>query len=155
MASSIVTSLLDEILADTTREPREPKRKSGVVETESAGFVPREPASLESAGLAAVQVEALVLKYLLNCNTATGWQIAEQICLPTTLAFEVLRNMKSDQLIVYRRAAGPNDYEHELTANGYERAQRYYAQRTYYGSAPVPLADYRASVAEQSLRNEN
>ena len=43
-----------------------------------------------------------------------------------------------------------NDYQYQLTDLGRERARRYSQHCTYFGAAPVSLADYVASVKAQS-----
>ncbi len=144
MALSETSFLLDEILGNSkATEAVEPENASGK-------FWPREPRNLESIKLSETRVISLVIKYLRNCHLATGQQIAEQICLPLAIVAPILRGMKSDQLVAYRRASGLNDYEHELTPLGHERAQRLIEQSSYFGAAPVSLEDYEKSVLAQS-----
>ncbi len=131
-----------------------PAKNSAGSEGPQSEFLPCEPKSLEEANLTQIQVDTLILKCLLNVGVATGRAIADQICLPSRLVLEILRRLKFEQVIAYRKAAGPNDYEHELTLAGYESAQRLYEQNPYFGAAPVALDDYRASVAAQSPVNE-
>lgn len=117
-------------------------------------FVPREPGSFRDAGLRSAQVEALVLKFLLNSGGATGREIAQQLALPFGVTEGLLQTMKFDQLIAYRGASVVGDFLYELTPRGAERARSHAAQSTYFGSAPVPLADYIASVEAQSVRHQ-
>jgi hypothetical protein len=119
------------------------------------GFIPREPASLREAGLTDSEVEALALKYLLGRGDQSGREIAEHLKLPFVLLEELLRQMKYDQLVVYRASASMGDYVYQLTDLGRERARRYSAHCTYFGAAPVALADYIASVKLQSLENQH
>ena len=118
-------------------------------------FFPVEPKSFRGAGLTNSEVEALVLKFLLSRGDATGREIAEQIRLPFILLSELLLNLKNDQLIVHRASAPMNDYQYQLTDFGRERARRYAMHCTYFGSAPVSLADYVASVKAQSLSGQH
>ena len=120
----------------------------------SKSFVPREPASFQEAGLRGAQVEALVLKFLLNTGGNTGREIAEQIALPFGIVEPLLRSLKMDQLVVYRSGALVGDYVYELTPRGAERARSHAEQSTYFGSAPVPLSEYAASVEAQSCRHQ-
>ena len=113
-------------------------------------FTPSSPISLEHAGVSETLVDSLVLKYLLNCGIASGRAISEQLRLPFSVMTDHLRKMKTAQLVAYRGAAYSNDYVHELTQDGHERSARLYERCTYYGSSPVPLPDYIASVAAQS-----
>jgi len=118
-------------------------------------FVPREPMSFRQAGLTESEVEALILKFLLSRGDATGREVAEQVRLPFVLLDQLLRQMKSDQLVVHRGSAPMNDYEYQMSDLGRERARRYAQHCTYFGSAPVSLADYVASVQAQSLTNQH
>ncbi len=87
-----------------------------------AEFVPREPQSLQEVGLSESEVEALVLKLLLSRGDLVGRDIAEHIRLPFVLIDEILRQLKHDQLVVYRGSAAMNDYLYQLTDLGRERA---------------------------------
>ncbi|GAA4442282.1 AAA family ATPase [Bremerella cremea] len=118
-------------------------------------FYPREPSTLREAHLTGSEVEALCLKYLLTAGEASGREIAAQVCLPFLILDEVLRKMKYDQLVVYKDTAQAGDYVYYLTDLGRERARRYNEHCTYYGSAPVSLKDYVASVQAQSLEGQS
>ena len=48
-----------------------------------------------------------------------------------------------------------NDYQYQLTDKGRERARRLAEHCTYFGAAPVSLAEYIASVAAQSLTKQH
>lgn len=114
-------------------------------------WVPLEPRSFREAGITDTQVESLILKYLLNVGSATGREVSDQVRLPLTMLQDLLRQMKHDQLLVYKDAAALGDYVYQLTELGRERARRHSAQCTYFGAAPVALRDYVASVAAQSI----
>jgi predicted ATPase with chaperone activity len=118
----------------------------------STEFVPREPQSLVEAALTPVEVEALVLKFLLHQGPLTGRQIAQHIRLPFNVTFEVLRGLKNQMLVSYRASAPMGDFEHDLTDTGITKAQRWMKRCTFYGAAPVPLREYVQSVAKQSVR---
>jgi DNA-binding PadR family transcriptional regulator len=118
-------------------------------------FLPVEPRSFEEAGLTESEVEALVLKYLLNRGDCLGRDIAEQVQLPFVLIDQLLRDLKLEQLVVYKNAAAMNDYCYQLTDLGRERARRYAEHCTYFGAAPVSLTDYIDSVKAQSLEGQH
>lgn len=118
-------------------------------------FVPLEPESLAEAHLTEPFVESLLLKYLLAVGAATGRQSADQIKLPFKIVDELLRQMKIDQLVYYRGSAPMNDYMYQLTDGGRELARRFAEHCTYYGSAPVNLKHYIASVHAQSLTKQH
>ena len=118
-------------------------------------FLPIEPESFTAAGLTETIVESLVLKFLLARGDGTGREIADQIKLPFILVDQLLREMKSDQLVVHKGAAAMNDFQYHLSDMGRERARRHTEQCTYFGAAPVSLCDYSASVAAQTLAGQH
>jgi predicted ATPase with chaperone activity len=118
-------------------------------------FIPIEPPSIGDAGLTDSEVESLILKYLLSRGDCTGREVAEQVRLPFILLDPLLRQMKFDQLLIYRGSAPMNDYVYQLTDLGRERARRMMEHCTYSGAAPVSLTDYVASVKAQSLENQH
>ncbi len=118
-------------------------------------FFPEEPTSLFAAKLTEGEVESLVLKYLLSCGNASGRDTAEQVKLPFGVVEELLRQLKHDQWVVYRSSAAMNDYQYQLTDKGRERGRRLAEHCTYFGSTPVSLADYIASVAAQSMTTQH
>lgn len=116
-------------------------------------FVPYQPQSLAETGLAMGDIESLALKLLLHQGALTGKQIAQHLRLPFNIVFEALRHFKSQMLLAYKASAAMNDFEHELTDSGAERAKRWMKRCTFCGAAPVPLRDYVTSVQQQTLRN--
>jgi hypothetical protein len=122
---------------------------------DSEEFVPVEPKTFREAELTDSEVETLILKYLLSRGDATGRDVADQTKLPFILVDELLRQLKQDQLLVYKSSTALNDYVCQLTDVGRERARRYSAHCTYFGSAPVSLKDYIASVKAQSLEKQH
>ena len=118
-------------------------------------FVPLEPTNLREAGLTDSEVEGLMVKYLLSRGDAAGRDIADQVKLPFILVEPLLRQMKYDQLLVYRGSAPMNDYVYQLTDLGRERSRRLMDHCSYFGSAPVALTDYIVSVKRQSLERQH
>src|SRR5687768_6794470 len=84
-------------------------------------FIPIEPVAIRDAGLTDSEVEALIMKYLLSRGDCTGREIADQIRMPFILLDPLLRQLKFDQLLVYRGSAPMNDYVYQLTDLGRER----------------------------------
>src|SRR5262245_3538224 len=119
------------------------------------GFVPLDPTTIRDAGLTDSEVEALILKYLLSRGDCTGREVSEQIKLPFILLEPLLRQLKYDQLLVYRGSAPMNDYVYQLTDVGRERARRFMDHCTYFGSAPVSLIDYIIGAKAQSLEKQH
>ena len=124
---------------------------SEVGEARDAEFIPREPQSLQEVGLSESEVESLILKLMLSRGDLVGRDIADHIRLPFVLVDEILRQMKQDQLVVYRSSAAMNDYLYQLTDLGRERARRQAEHCSYFGAAPVTLAAYIEAVKAQSL----
>ncbi|MGO8691531.1 MAG: AAA family ATPase [Thermoguttaceae bacterium] len=117
-------------------------------------FLPVEPESFRGAGLTETMVESLVLKFLLARGDSSGREIADQVKLPFILIDELLRSLKSDQMVTLRGSAAMNDFQYQLSDLGRERARRYSAHCTYFGAAPVSLPDYVASVKAQTLAGQ-
>lgn len=118
-------------------------------------FLPVEPTSFAAAQLTTSEVEALLLKMLLARGDASGRIMTGHIRLPFVLLAELLRQLKQEQLVVHKADAPMNDYIYTLTDLGRERARRLSEHCTYFGTAPVSLADYIASVKAQSLTEQH
>lgn len=118
---------------------------------EEGGFTPRKPATLEEAGLTREFVEKLVFRYLHTRGAASGRRIGRDTGLPFRTIEPLLSALKNEMMVAHKRTAAAGDYEYVLTDAGDERARRYMQVCAYADTAPVPLDDYIASVAAQSL----
>ena len=118
-------------------------------------FLPRAPESFVESGLSQSQVEALVLKLLLHGGAATGREIASKVTMPFALIADLMLHLKMEQLVVLKSDAIAGDYTYDLTEAGLTRASHHNARSTYCGAAPVPLEDYIASVALQSVTSQS
>jgi len=118
-------------------------------------FQPPTVDSFEDAGLNAAIVEGLVLKYLVNCGMAAGRRIAVELGLPFRPFPEFLRQLKNQQILTYANSSSANDYVYSLTDAGRARAQMYYEECAYVGTAPVPFEAYLQSVAAQTITAEH
>jgi hypothetical protein len=134
--------------------PAAPAAQAQETPLEQSDFIPLEPTSFQEAGLTESEVEALILKYLFNRGDASGRQIAEQVRLPFLLVDTLLQRIKQDRLVALKDAAQMGDYFYQPTDLGRERGRRYTHDCTYFGAAPVPLADYIASVKAQSIQTQ-
>jgi DNA-binding PadR family transcriptional regulator len=128
---------------------------SEAVDPRSEKFRPSAPGSLRELGVRGADIEAIILKLLLNSGPHVGFEIAKHIRLPLTLISELLRRLKEEKLIFYKAGAGVGDFVYELSEAGAERARRHWEHCTYFGSVPVSLNDYIASVHAQSVRRQN
>ncbi len=113
--------------------------------------MPAAPKSLEDAGLTETEVEDLILKFLFRRGVQSGRAIAEQLHLPFGILQAMFQGLKTSQRIVIARNASVSDYEYSITNKGIEAAKQCNERSTYFGSAPVPFADYVAAVAAQSM----
>lgn len=118
-------------------------------------FIPKEPRSLDEAGLSETIVEELVMRYLLVRGEASGRMIADQVKLPFLLVEPILNRLKYEQMTAYRGSNSVNDYTHTLTDAGRERARQFNNRTTYFGSAPVTLEHYCESVKHQSVEGQH
>jgi len=125
--------------------------EANAIDDADEDFFPDEPESVEATGLSYAEIEALILKYLGNCTTATGRIISDQLKLGFGLTSEVLRKLKNELLVAYKASAAMGDYEYELTDAGEVRAFELSKRCTYFGAAPVAFEDYAKSVYQQSL----
>src|SRR3954471_2141498 len=117
-------------------------------------FRPAEPRSIEETGLTPSIVETLLLKYVLLIGSASGRQIADNICLPMAILEPIYQSLRQRQLFVHTGSAQLGDYVYTLTDQGRQRAKAALDQCAYIGAAPVPLEDYLVSVDAQSVRAE-
>jgi hypothetical protein len=118
-------------------------------------FRPAEPRSIEETGLSATLIEDLMCKYLLAVGSASGREIARQVCLPFVILEDMLRSLRSRQLLVHVGSAQLGDCVYALTEQGRTRAQAASQSCAYVGSAPITLAEYVLSVEAQTVRAEN
>ena len=114
-------------------------------------FIPHAPKSLDEAGLSESDLQALVLRYLLHHGAASGAELTRQFGVPFALLEKLLYTLKTERVLAHKSSAAMADYIYELTELGVEQAHRYSETCTYFGTAPVPLDDYVASVNAQSL----
>ncbi len=118
-------------------------------------FHPLECESFSAAGVPDALAESLVLKRLLAIGVETGRSLVRTLALPGKSAMELLADLKSRQLLVYKNQASMGDFEYTLTENGHALANRYLEECSYCGPAPVPLKAYVESVHAQTIKHEN
>jgi predicted ATPase with chaperone activity len=130
----------------------DPELVSSLLTDES--FRPAEPTTLEDTGLSETLVESLICKRLAVCGSASGREVAKDICLPFTLVAEILATLRSRKLVTHSGAALFNDFTYLLSEQGVNRTQEMLRDCAYVGPAPVPLAEYVLSVEAQSIVHE-
>lgn len=117
--------------------------------------VPRVPLKLANTGLNEAFLTDLLLKVAyLEAGAFSLLQVSETLCLPISLADELVELAKADRLIAIRSATGYSRATHvfELTERGRERAETALDNCAYAGAVPVPLQDYTRMLAQQSIR---
>jgi predicted ATPase with chaperone activity len=117
-------------------------------------FRPAEPHTVEETGLTATAIENLLLKYVLLIGSASGRQIADNLCLPFVILEPIYQSLRQRQLLVNSASAQFGDFVYSLTDNGRQRAKSALDTCSYVGAAPVPLDDYLVSVEAQTIRAE-
>lgn len=118
-------------------------------------FVPKEPDSLGQTGLSTGDLDALVLKLLLDRGTLSSRAISEQVRLPRALVVDALESLRGELLVAIKGAAGLEDYIFQLTEAGHEKARRLSKQCSYADVAPVRLEAYIEAMQLQSLQQSS
>ncbi|MEQ9407268.1 MAG: AAA family ATPase [Fuerstiella sp.] len=117
-------------------------------------FWPTEPKSPHDLGLSEPFLEALVAKLLLASGSASGRNIASELCLPFKVAEAALERLRTRRLVTHVGSSSFNDYVYGLSDEGRKRAQTFHSECSYVGPAPVPLMDYIISVEAQAIGDE-
>ncbi|MEM1227292.1 MAG: AAA family ATPase [Planctomycetota bacterium] len=115
---------------------------------------PTEPNDLRTARINESLLEAIIFRFLINAGEAEGRRVADQVQLPFRLIEPILERLKKDNLVAYKHSTATNDYIYVLTEAGRGIARGHMADCTYYGSCPVRLPDYIASVKHQSIEGQ-
>jgi hypothetical protein len=117
-------------------------------------YRPRIPSTLSETRLSFEEIERLLLKFLLAKGSATGRELCQQIKLPFQIVDPILKQLKQDQLVMFKGAAAMGDYDYKITDMGRERARRYSDECSYIGPAPVSMKDYLKAMAIQSIATQ-
>ncbi len=129
-------------------------RVSNLVEERPDHFEPKAPKSIAATGLTAEEIEKLILKFMSARGSATGREVAQQICLPYGIIESVLKRLRAEMLITLKGAAEAGDYEFVLTDSGRSLAAEHVRDSSYFGAAPVCLKDYLEAMAAQSVARQ-
>src|SRR5262249_29917026 len=132
--------------------PSNPAPPAGRASENAPLALPPEPTSLLDSGLPRAELEALVLKILLQRGTCTGSAISEVACMPRTIIGETLDRLRNELLLTINSSSGIQDYVYQLTDAGFTRAQQHASRCNFVGPAPVVFDDYVASIHRQSLQ---
>lgn len=126
----------------------------GFKPTRDETWRPAEPEDTASAGVNDSTLEAIVYRFLQNVGEAEGKRVADQLKVPFRLIEPVLARLKMEQNVAYKSATATNDYVYVLTETGRQIARNHIADCTYFGSCPVPLRHYIASVKAQTIEGQ-
>lgn len=142
--------------ADDTNQQLEAllSRVDGLVSDRPTEFMPKEPRSISATGLTAEEVEKLILKLLNARGSATGRKVSAHLCLPFPIIENVIKHLRAEMLVSLKGAAEASDYEYVLSDSGRARAVEYSHDSSYFGAAPVCLADYLNAMAAQSIASQ-
>ncbi len=130
------------------KESTEPIR--GVPAT---GFPPS-PRTLEETGLGRGFLTELACKMLYFGGVMTLGTLAEELCLPVSLCWDVLEFMKKERLAEVKKGGDIRaSYVYALTDLGRERTREYLQISGYVGPAPVTLSQYTGVARQQTIRD--
>lgn len=118
------------------------------------GFVPRQPRNMRETGIPPAMIEKIIMRFLLQVGAETSRRISSQLRLPFKVVEPMLRQLRQDKHIDLAGTTSTGDSEFCITESGRERARRYAEECTYFGSAPVSLEDYVASVSAQTIAGQ-
>ncbi|MFW2587792.1 ATPase [Sagittula sp. SSi028] len=123
-----------------------------------AVLAPPAPKRIEDMGLSPVMMRDIILKTLFRKNTNKVTDLARAVCLPLPVCQEIIDMARGQGLMEAMGTLGAagevsSEMPYQLTDTGKARALDALAQSEYFGPMPVPLEDYRAQVARQSIRN--
>jgi hypothetical protein len=123
-----------------------------------AGFLkkaPLAPRTLEETGLDELFIADLVLKHALFVGEFSMQDMAEKVCLPTTVVEGALDFLRREMLVEVTGAPQITkaSFRFKATSQGKSRAGDLLEICAYCGPAPVTLEEYCAAVEFQNVRN--
>ncbi len=99
------------------------------------------------------ELDALVLKHLLQYGNSVGSQTAANLCLPRLFVNDSLERLRDELLVVIKNTAGVGDFLYQLSDAGFARARQHAQRSKYVGAAPVPLMAYQMAIKHQSIQD--
>ncbi|MEX0367827.1 MAG: ATPase [Ruegeria sp.] len=122
----------------------------------STVMAPPAPKGLAEMQLPLVMMRDILLKTVFRKTVDTVTEIAEAVCLPSSVTQELVDIARDQKLIEATgtlNANSGNEMGYQLTDAGKARALDALSQSEYFGAMPVPLEVYREQVKRQSIRN--
>jgi hypothetical protein len=116
---------------------------------------PREPESLQEAGLSESTVEQLILRILYFRGDLYGQELSTAIGLKFSVIQELVEMLQLSHHLQVKRSMGMGSVGSvfSLTVAGRARTREHLESNQYYGPAPVPLAQYTEIVRKQRQRD--
>ena len=105
-------------------------------------FAPEAPSDFIDSGFGRENLASLAVKLAFTVQHFTTDWMTQQLCLPLTMATELLEEMRADKLVEILGEAGAFSYRYAITGPGRERAVRMLEISGYVGPAPVSLDAY-------------
>ena len=122
-------------------------------EVESMG--PPVPEELADTGVAEGFLCDLALKHVAMMPEPTTMAVAERLCLPRTLAEDILQKLYREKLIEVKVQTSVGSTRYAMLDHGWDRVQRLITVCGYTGPAPVSLHDYAHMMRLQSIPSES
>lgn len=122
-------------------------------EVESMG--PPVPEELADTGIAEGFLCDLALKHVAMLPEPTTMAVAERLCLPRTLAEDILQKLYREKLIEVKVQTSVGSTRYAMLDHGWDRLSRLISICGYTGPAPVSLRDYAHMMRLQSIPSES
>ncbi len=122
-------------------------------EVESMG--PPVPEELADTGIAEGFLCDLALKHVAMMPEPTTTAVAERLCLPRTLAEDILQKLYREKLIEVKVQTSVGSTRYAMLDHGWDRLSRLLSVCGYTGPAPVSLRDYAHMMRLQSIPSES
>ena len=121
-------------------------------------FKPPVPLHLSEIGLEMTLMTGILLKTIFRRNLSDIIDIAEALSISVPIAQELVDEIRVNGLIETLGARGASttaSMRYQLTDSGKSRALDALQQSEYYGSLPVPLADFWKQTERQKVKDVN
>jgi len=121
-------------------------------------FKPRVPLKLSEIGLELTLMTGILLKTIFRRNLSDIVDISEALAVSVPIAQELIDEIRANGLIETlgaRGASTTSSLRYQLTDTGRARALDALQQSEYYGSLPVPLADFWQQTERQKVKDVN
>ncbi len=119
-------------------------------------FWPEQPRNLAETGLAVSMIEELILKAIFFAGEMRGMDLANKLRLPSSTLEDVIEGLRRQKYIDIRgggaSGVGKSTMIYQLTTFATDILRQILDRNRYNGPAPVPLAEWIASVKAQSIR---